>query len=110
MYFCCFLFIYKRHTERGRDIGRGKRRLPAKSPMWDSIPGPQDPRNLFERICFLFPLTLVYLRMLVLRVIPADSFLKGLFYKMYLAEARKFNRNVDTKSCVVELLVLHRRQ
>ena len=29
-----------RDTERGRDIGRGKRRLPARSPMWDSIPDP----------------------------------------------------------------------
>ena len=28
-------FIY----ERGRDIGRGKSRLPKGSPMWDSIPG-----------------------------------------------------------------------
>ena len=35
------LFIYERHTERGRDIGRGGSRLPVGSPMWDSIPGPQ---------------------------------------------------------------------
>lgn len=44
--------------------------------------------------------------MLVLTVILVDSFLQGLFYKMCLVEARKLNRNVDTKSCVVELLVL----
>ena len=29
-----------RDTERGRDVGRGKNRLPAGSPMWDSIPRP----------------------------------------------------------------------
>ena len=28
--------------ERGRDIGRGRSRLLAGIPMWDSIPGPQD--------------------------------------------------------------------
>ena len=31
------LFIPKRHRERGRDIGRGRSRLPVGSPMWDSI-------------------------------------------------------------------------
>ena len=31
-----------RDIERGKDIGRGRSRLPAGSPMWDSIPGPQD--------------------------------------------------------------------
>ena len=31
------------HTEtRGRDIGRGRSRLHAASPMWDLIPGLQD--------------------------------------------------------------------
>ena len=29
-------------TERSRDIGRGRRKLPVGSPMQDSIPGPQD--------------------------------------------------------------------
>ena len=29
-------------TERSRDIDRGRNRLPAGSPMWDSIPGPWD--------------------------------------------------------------------
>ena len=28
-----------RDTQRGRDIGRGRSRLPVGSPMWDSIPG-----------------------------------------------------------------------
>ena len=37
-----YLFIHKRHTERGRDIGREKNRLLARSPMQDSIPGPRD--------------------------------------------------------------------
>ena len=34
-----YLFIHERHTEKGRDTGRGKSRLPVGSPMWDSIPG-----------------------------------------------------------------------
>ena len=43
----CFLFlknfiIHERHGERGKDIGRGRSRLPAGSLMWDSIPGPWD--------------------------------------------------------------------
>ena len=37
-----YFFIHERHTERGRDIGRGRSRLPMGSPVWDSIPGPQD--------------------------------------------------------------------
>ena len=40
--FCTFffkiLFICDRHTERGRDTGRGRCRLHAGSPTWDSIP------------------------------------------------------------------------
>ena len=36
------LFIHERHTERGRDTGRGRRRLPAGNLMRDLIPRPQD--------------------------------------------------------------------
>ena len=36
------LFIHERHTQRGRDIGRGRSRLPLGSLMWDLSPGPQD--------------------------------------------------------------------
>ena len=32
----------KRERERDRVIGRGRSRLPAGSPTWDSILGPQD--------------------------------------------------------------------
>ena len=35
-----YLFIHERRTERGRDTGRGRSRLPVGSPMRDSIPGP----------------------------------------------------------------------
>ena len=37
-----YLFMRDTHTERERDrnTGRGRSRLPAGSPMWDSIPGP----------------------------------------------------------------------
>ena len=38
--FC--LFIHKRLRERGRDVGRGRSRLPAGTLMWDLIPGLQD--------------------------------------------------------------------
>ena len=37
-----YLFIHERHRERSRDLGRGRRRFPTGSPMWDSIPGPLD--------------------------------------------------------------------
>ena len=37
-----FIYSWEIHTERGRDTGRGRSRLHAGSPMWDSIPGPQD--------------------------------------------------------------------
>ena len=31
-----------RDTQRGRDTGRGRIRLPAGNPRWDWVPGPQD--------------------------------------------------------------------
>ena len=45
VYFCWFLlrfylFIHKRHTERGRDISRERSRLLIGSPMRDSILDP----------------------------------------------------------------------
>ena len=43
IFFLKILFIFhERHTERGRDTGRGRSRLPEGSPIWDSIPGHQD--------------------------------------------------------------------
>ena len=40
-FFLRFLkFIRERHNERGRDIGRGRSKLPMGSPMQDLIPGP----------------------------------------------------------------------
>ena len=44
-----YLFIHERHRERGRDIGRGRSRLHAGSPMWDLIPGPQDHNLTLEQ-------------------------------------------------------------
>ena len=38
--FC--LFIHETHTERGRDIGKGRSRPPTGNLMGNSIPGPQD--------------------------------------------------------------------
>ena len=32
----------EKERERQRDTGRGRSRLHAGSPMWDSIPGPQN--------------------------------------------------------------------
>ena len=37
-----YLFIHETQKERGRDLGRGRSRLLAGSPMQDCIPGPQD--------------------------------------------------------------------
>ena len=42
LFFFKILFIYSWEIETGRDIGRGRSRLPSGSPMWDSIPGPRD--------------------------------------------------------------------
>ena len=49
-FFLKILFVYSWETqsERGRDMGKGRRRLHAGSPMWDSIPGLQD-HNLGQR-------------------------------------------------------------
>ena len=40
-----------RDTKRGRDIGRGRSRLPVGSLMQDSIPGPWD-HDLSQRLTF----------------------------------------------------------
>ena len=42
-----YLFIQERQRERVRDTGRGRSRLPAGTPMWDSIPGPR--RQMLNR-------------------------------------------------------------
>ena len=42
IYFFKILFIYSWQTHRKRQRHRGRSRLHAGSPMWDSIPGPQD--------------------------------------------------------------------
>ena len=36
------MIVTERERERGRDTGRGRSRLHAGCPMWDSIPGLQD--------------------------------------------------------------------
>ena len=41
IYFFSKNFIHETYTHRGRDPGRGRSRLHAGSPMWDSIPGPR---------------------------------------------------------------------
>ena len=35
------MYLFMGDTQRGRDIGRERSRLPAGGLMWDSIPGPQ---------------------------------------------------------------------
>ena len=37
-----YLFIHERYTEKGRDMGRRRRRLPVGSLMWGLISGLQD--------------------------------------------------------------------
>ena len=44
IFFKDFTYLFMRETgggERGRDTGRWRSRLPAGSPMWDSIPDPR---------------------------------------------------------------------
>ena len=38
-FFKDFIHLFMRDTERGRDMDRGRSRLPARSPMWDLISG-----------------------------------------------------------------------
>ena len=40
--FCFFFKILFTYSERGRDIGRGRIRIPVRNLMQDSIPGPRD--------------------------------------------------------------------
>ena len=40
-FFYDFIYLSMRDTERGRDTGRGRSRLPSGSPMQDSIPKPR---------------------------------------------------------------------
>lgn len=44
LFFLKILFVYswETHRERSRDLGRGRSRFLAGSPMWDSIPEPWD--------------------------------------------------------------------
>ena len=42
LFFKDFLYLFMRDTERGRDTGRGRSRLPVRSLMWVLIPGPRD--------------------------------------------------------------------
>ena len=60
-----FIYLFLRHTQRGRDIGRGRSRLLEGSPMRDSIPGlgscselkadtqPTEPPRR-PKVCFLY--------------------------------------------------------
>ena len=41
-FFKDFIYLFMRERERGGDTGRGRSRLHAGSPTWDSIPGLQD--------------------------------------------------------------------
>ena len=41
-FFKDFIYLFMRDTEREADTGRGRSRLHAGRPMWDSILGPQD--------------------------------------------------------------------
>ena len=50
-----YLFIHERHTERGRNIGRGRGMLPVGSLIQDSIPGRWD-HNLNQRCLDTQPL------------------------------------------------------
>ena len=54
-----YLFIHERHRERGRDVGRGRSRLPTGTLMQDSIPGPQDhdQRQMINHWATQVPLT-----------------------------------------------------
>ena len=61
-----YLFIHERHRERGRDIGRGRRRLPVRSPMWTRFQDPGIPtwargRCSFESWATQMPHDLVFL-------------------------------------------------
>ena len=45
------MYLFMRDIERGRDPGKERSRLPVGSPMWDSIPGPQDHDLSHDKFC-----------------------------------------------------------
>ena len=69
-FFTFYLFIHESHRERGRDISRGRSRLPVGSLMWDSIPGPRDHslnrRQMLNHWATQVPLFLLFLTELIL--------------------------------------------
>ena len=60
-----------RRRERGRDIGRGRSRLPAGSPMWDLIPGlsHSEPKAVFNHQA-----TQAFLKMIILGILIKISY------------------------------------
>ena len=63
-----YLFMRDTHTHRGRDTGRGRSRLHAGSPMWDSILGLQD-HTLSRRQTLNHWATWASLKVMTLKVI-----------------------------------------
>ena len=41
LFFFLRFYLFMRDTERGKDTGRGRSRLPARSLIWDLIPNPR---------------------------------------------------------------------
>ena len=75
-YFILFYFIlfylFMRNTEKGRDIGRERSRLPTGSLMWDIIPRPWD-HDLNQRQTFNHQATQVLLNLFILNKILVDN-------------------------------------
>ena len=73
-----------RERERGRDTGRGRSRLHAESPTWDSIPGLQDQ---------------VALNCRTTRAAPSSSF-KLIYQDEQITTTLKYSKDRDQVCCV----------
>ena len=82
LFFFKDLFILERHRDRGRDIGKGRSRLPVGNGMRDLIPGPQD-HALSQRQTLNYWVTQVALPDVLYWLIESFTNSTNIFWRSY---------------------------
>ena len=103
-----YLFINERHTERGRDIGKGRSRLPVRNLMWDSILGPQDHdlsrRKTLSHWAIRCPMRRAYLEsVLIVNTLSFPNY--NILFPIII-----FSKNIGTRrevSCIPNKKIIH---